>query len=150
MLTKRSKYPFLNMQVGQSFTLPSGWDMQHARVAASEYGRRHNMVFTCRMQDDGSMIVYRIEGTQATVDKRGRASKRVIPDVLTAANSGMPTEQQFRDWLATLPPGTSYDMPHHYDSMYARFVVWTMTYGLNTSTAIATMITDTGLLRFMR
>ncbi len=45
-LTKQ--YPFGEIKVGQYFEVRDRF--QHARVAASEYGRKHRMCFTCRMQ----------------------------------------------------------------------------------------------------
>lgn len=151
-VTKRSNYPFKNMVVGQSFTLPVGWDMQHARVSASEYGRRHNAVFTCRMQEDGSMRIYRVALSQQDIDRRGRNSMRVIPstEILTLANANVPTEDQFKQWLGTLTPGSHYDMPISYSTVYQRMASWVVSYGLEHGVPYSTSLTASGLLRIAR
>lgn len=113
-LTKQ--YPFESMSVGDSFTVIARF--QHARVAASEYGRKHGCVFTCRMQEDRTMIVYRVEANQASVDVRGRRGRRRI-----VANAD-PTALQFDAWLQGFSVGQSYTMPSSYVHLYAAMQAW--------------------------
>lgn len=77
MFTRTSQYNFAALEVGKYIQVYT--QFQHARVAASEYGRKHNKVFTCRKQEDGSMKIYRVANDQANVDRRGRNAMRAIP-----------------------------------------------------------------------
>jgi hypothetical protein len=104
------------MSVGDSFTVTERF--QHCRVAASEYSRRFNVVFTCRKQDDDTMIVYRVANDQKPVDQRGRHGRRKIVTV------SEPTAMQFDQWLASFEPGQSYVMPETYSHLFAAIIAW--------------------------
>lgn len=104
------------MSVGDSFIVASRF--QHARVAASEYAKRHGCVFTCRMQPDRTMIVYRVASDQARIDNRGRIGKRRI----VACTD--PTAMQFDTWLATFQVGQAYSMPASYSHIYVAMQAW--------------------------
>lgn len=121
--TLTGQYPFAALTVGNYFIVYGRY--QHARVAASEYGRKHGMVFSCRMQPDRTMRVYRVASDQANVDKRGRQGKRRIDTSIV-----MPTEQQFYEWLATFTPGQSFSMPTTYRPHYLLMTAWTTLYAL--------------------
>ncbi len=58
----RSKYPFVDMDVGDSFLIPDPTDTERKRVqtSAASYGRRHNKHFVTRTTHDG-IRVWRIE-----------------------------------------------------------------------------------------
>lgn len=116
-MTLTASYPFRSMSVGDSFVIRQRF--QHCRVAASEYAHRHGVVFTCRMQADRSMIVYRVASDQHPVDQRGRNGRRHIP-----SQSSDPTALQFDTWLASLAPGQSYLMPASYRHLYAAMQAW--------------------------
>lgn len=124
--TLTSQYPFDALAVGNYFTVYSRY--QHARVAASEYGRKHGLVFSCRMQPDRTMRVYRVASDQQKVDQRGRQGKRRIDHVLA-----MPTEQEFYQWLATFAPGQSFSMPTTYRAHYLLMQAWCSLYAIKTS-----------------
>jgi hypothetical protein len=47
------KYPFENMQVGDSFLLPETIKRTSVAVAAMRYGRNNNKKFTVRKTKDG-------------------------------------------------------------------------------------------------
>ena len=55
------KYPFDKMKVGDSFLVPSDVTRQAVAVAASRYGKAHNMKFSTRQLKDGSFRCWRIE-----------------------------------------------------------------------------------------
>jgi hypothetical protein len=123
-MTLTSQYHFASLTVGNYITVVERF--QHARVAASEFARRHGMVFSCRMQPDGTMRVYRVAADQAKVDVRGRTGKRRIP-----ARVDLPTKAQFMQWLDTLPVGTLYYMPISYASHYMLFDAWIDIYNMH-------------------
>lgn len=47
------RYPFKDMQVGDSFLLPPGVKRTAVNVAALRYGRKHGMKFTIRKVPEG-------------------------------------------------------------------------------------------------
>lgn len=49
----RLKYPFDDMQVGDSFLITEAGMVKNARSAAWMYSRRHGMKFSCRKVDGG-------------------------------------------------------------------------------------------------
>ena len=55
----RLKYPFKEMEVGDSFSVPPE-DKDRVRSSASLAGMRLSRKFTLRRQDDGSFRVWRI------------------------------------------------------------------------------------------
>ena len=118
-------YPFDSMSVGDSFTILTRF--QHARVAASEYSRKHGVCFTCRMQDDGSMKVYRCENNQLPVDQRGRRGRRRI---VQAVNE--PSSAQFGEWLSTFDIGQRYNMPAIYAHLFTAMQAWCELHSLRT------------------
>lgn len=123
-MTLTDTYPLRALAVGQYFTVYSRF--QHARVAASEYGRKHGMAFSCRMQDDGTMRVYRCERSQATIDQRGRNGKRRIE------YATIPTQEQFNSWLATFAPGQLQVIPRTMREHYLLMQAWLSLYVLTT------------------
>lgn len=138
--TLTSQYPFDAMTVGSVFTVYSRF--QHARVAASEYGRKHGCVFTCRMQDDGSMQVHRVSNDQANVDQRGRRSNRRL-----AHATNDPTREQFMQWIGSFEIGQSYTMPIAYTHLYSAMTAWCEVYSLRINRSIvATLLPDMTLL----
>ena len=50
-----SRYPFRYMSVGHSFLVPRAKEAA-VRTAARDYGKLHNMRFTCRNQPDGTRV----------------------------------------------------------------------------------------------
>lgn len=54
----RARYPFAQMEPGQSFVAPPS-ENKGVRSAAHSYGKRHGQTFTCRRQDDGAVRVWR-------------------------------------------------------------------------------------------
>lgn len=55
----RSKYPFREMDVGDSFAAPDE-DKERLRCAASSAGIRLGRKFSIRKQDDGSLRCWRL------------------------------------------------------------------------------------------
>lgn len=55
-----TKYPFLEMKIGQSFVFQPGEKLRSFRSCASSFGQRNNMKFTVQKQDDGSYRCWRI------------------------------------------------------------------------------------------
>ena len=55
----RSKYPFQEMEVGDSFKVPETM-LQRARGAAYQYARRSKTKFTCRA-NQGKIRIWRIK-----------------------------------------------------------------------------------------
>jgi hypothetical protein len=126
-MTLTATYPLAALAVGQFFTVNSR--LQHARVAASEYGRKHGMAFSCRVQEDGSMRVYRCERSQAVIDQRGRNGKRRI-DYQQA-----PTQDQFNTWLATFDAGQLQVISNTMHDHYLLMQAWLSLYALQTGQA---------------
>ena len=58
-LVRFTRYPFPEMEVGDSFECPAS-EAKRARAAAIGYGARHNMKFSARKQADGSYRLWRI------------------------------------------------------------------------------------------
>ena len=56
----RWKYPFDQMEVGDSFAVPEGINRTRVSVAAMRYGREHKMKFTVRQMPDRSLRCWRI------------------------------------------------------------------------------------------
>ncbi len=54
------KYPFADMQVGDSFPIPPTMKRQTVNVAAMRYGKKHGMKFTVRLTEDRSYRCWRI------------------------------------------------------------------------------------------
>jgi hypothetical protein len=138
-----SEYPFDALAVGNYFTVHD--HMQHARVAASEYGRKHGMVFSCRMQPDRTMRVYRCDGSQANVDKRGRQGKRAIPTTIK-----QPTKQEFFDWLSTFKPGQLFVMPSTYTATFLLMQAWTELYSIKNAATFRSALQSDGTLLIAR
>lgn len=135
MPTLTSSYPLDSLAVGQYFTVNYRARFQHARVAASEFGRKHSRAFSCRIQDDGqTMRVYRVADSQAHVDKRGRNGRRMLPAIPQSIVE--PTRVQFLEWLRTFAPGQSYSMPVSYSAMYLNMVSWCFEYSSQTGILI--------------
>lgn len=151
-MNKTRLYNLKSMQIGQSVRLPKGWDMQHARVAASDYGRRHNKVFTCRMQEDGSMLIYRCELTQRDIDRRGAVSMREIPstEIMTLAHVLAPTKEQFTQWLASFAVGQTATLKSQYKPSYKDMVGYVIDYALSTGKGLSTSVSADGLLIIQR
>lgn len=124
-------YNFGSLQVGDYLVIYDRF--QHARVAASEYGRKHSMVFSCRMQPNQTMHIYRVSGSQAGVDRRGRQGKRIIPRKVD-----MPSKVDFLNWLDTLNPGQHVNMVQDYEGMYPVMQAWCELYSLRTGKLIGT------------
>lgn len=55
----RSRYPFAQMEPGDTFAVPAE-ENKGVRSAAHSYGKRHNQTFTCRRQPDGKVRVWRV------------------------------------------------------------------------------------------
>lgn len=56
-----SKWPFKDMQVGDSFAVPEGVGRTTVSIAAMRYGRKHGGKFTVRMVADRSLRCWRVE-----------------------------------------------------------------------------------------
>ena len=56
-----TRYPFAEMKVGDSFLVPSDVTRQAVAVAATRYGRKHNMKFSTRQLKDGGFRCWRLE-----------------------------------------------------------------------------------------
>jgi len=56
-----TRYPFDKMKVGDSFLVPSDVTRQAVAVAATRYGRKHNMKFSTRQLKDGGFRCWRTE-----------------------------------------------------------------------------------------
>ena len=54
------RYPFDQMEVGDSFAVPEGINRTRVSVAAMRYGRDHGMKFTVRQMPDRSLRCWRI------------------------------------------------------------------------------------------
>ena len=55
------RYPFHQMQVGDSFAIPPDIRRETVAVAALRYGRKHDMKFVVRLMPDRSYRCWRIE-----------------------------------------------------------------------------------------
>jgi|SRR5882724_3563429 len=126
-MNRTKQYGFESLSVGNYVVVTERF--QHARVAASEYGRKNNAVFSCRMQDDGSMHVYRCDATQATVDVRGARGKRRIH------YSNGPTRDQFNAWLTGLAACTV-TMPATYAAQFDLMSAWCELYSLRSGVQV--------------
>ena len=56
-----ARYPFADMQIGDSFAVPPTIKRSAINVAAMRYGRRHGMRFTVRQVADKTFRCWRIE-----------------------------------------------------------------------------------------
>jgi hypothetical protein len=56
-----AKFPFKDMQVGDSFAVPPDVKRPAVNVAAMRFGRKHGMKFTVRQMPDKSFRCWRIE-----------------------------------------------------------------------------------------
>ena len=56
-----NRYPFDEMEVGDSFALPPGVARNTVSVAAGRYGEKHAMKFTVRRMDDKTLRCWRVE-----------------------------------------------------------------------------------------
>jgi hypothetical protein len=56
-----AKFPFKDMQVGDSFAVPPNVKRPAVNVAAMRFGRKHGMKFTVRQMPDKSFRCWRIE-----------------------------------------------------------------------------------------
>lgn len=55
------RYPFDQMEVGDSFAVPPGVSRTTVAIAAMRYGRDHDMKFTIRMMPDRSYRCWRVK-----------------------------------------------------------------------------------------
>ena len=58
--TKRAKWPFRKMEIGDSFELPDH-EVKNARSSAYQLALRTNMKFIIRKMQDGTFRCWRIE-----------------------------------------------------------------------------------------
>jgi hypothetical protein len=56
-----ARYPFDEMQIGDSFIVPPELSRNTVSVAAGRYGDKHQMKFTVRRMDDKTLRCWRIE-----------------------------------------------------------------------------------------
>ena len=56
-----SKWPFKDMQVGDSFAVPTDISRTTVSIAALRYGRKHGMRFTVRTTTDRTLRCWRLE-----------------------------------------------------------------------------------------
>jgi len=56
-----AKFPFKDMQVGDSFAVPHDVKRPAVTVSAMRFGRKHGMKFTVRQMPDKSFRCWRIE-----------------------------------------------------------------------------------------
>ena len=56
----KPKYPFLEMDVGDSFVVPLVDRARPVRTAATRASKVYGKKFACRIQTDGSLRVWRI------------------------------------------------------------------------------------------
>lgn len=56
-----ARYPFGEMEVGDSFAIPPGVARNTVTVSAGRYGEKHQMKFIVRMMPDRTMRCWRIE-----------------------------------------------------------------------------------------
>lgn len=54
------RFPFADMQVGDSFAVPPDVKRPAVTVAAMRYGRKHGMKFTIRLTPDRSLRCWRV------------------------------------------------------------------------------------------
>jgi hypothetical protein len=137
-MTRTSQYHLETLAIGDSIVVTERF--QHARVAASEYARRNNACFTCRMQDDGSMIIYRVNLDQRPIDARGRRGKRKIVSTVD------PTALQFQQWLGSFAPGSSYTMPRSYSHLFVAMIAWCELYSIKTGITVTAHVMNGELL----
>lgn len=55
------RYPFDQMEVGDSFAVPEGISRTRVSIAAMRYGRDHKMKFTVRQMPDRSLRCWRVK-----------------------------------------------------------------------------------------
>lgn len=55
-----AKYPFAQMQVGDSFRVPDGVSRTTISVAAKRFGDKNKMKFTVRLTEDRSLRCWRV------------------------------------------------------------------------------------------
>jgi len=55
------RWPFPDMQVGDSFIVPEGIKRVTVNVAAKRYGDKHKMRFTVRLTEDRKLRCWRTE-----------------------------------------------------------------------------------------
>lgn len=55
----RARYPFADMEIGDSFVAPAE-ENKGVRSAAHSYSKRHGKTFTCHRQVDGTVRVWRV------------------------------------------------------------------------------------------
>ena len=56
-----NRYPFGEMEVGDSFAVPPSTSRNNVAASASRYGDKHKMKFTVRKYKDGAYRCWRIE-----------------------------------------------------------------------------------------
>ena len=54
------RYPFADMEPGDSFAVPPEIKRTAINVAALRYGRKHKMKFTIRLTDDRTLRCWRV------------------------------------------------------------------------------------------
>jgi hypothetical protein len=54
-------FPFSQMQIGDSFLIPSNIKRSTASVAAKRYAQKHKVKFVSRKMDDGAIRMWRVE-----------------------------------------------------------------------------------------
>ena len=56
-----TKYPFEQMEVGDSFALPPSASRENVAAATSRYGKNHKKIFTVRKSNDGTFRCWRLK-----------------------------------------------------------------------------------------
>lgn len=109
-ITRRRKYPFNELTVGMSFTVPAevADQFRHVRVAASDYARRNDVRIRCNVQADGSMIVWRDKDNGSTVEQP----------------STKPSKFEFVSYLATMQLNQSFTLKSEFSSRFEQFGTW--------------------------
>lgn len=55
------RYPFAQMEIGDSFAVPEGINRTRVSVAAKRHGDKHGQKFTVRIMPDRSFRCWRVE-----------------------------------------------------------------------------------------
>lgn len=59
-IQRRCKYPFSDMQVGGSLHPKTEIEYRNCRTSAQAYGKKHNMKFLSRIENDNGVVKYGI------------------------------------------------------------------------------------------
>ena len=131
-ITRKLKYPFNELIVGTSFTVPAEMadQFRHVRASASDYARRYDVRIRCCVQANGTLLVWR---------EMNEAEK------IAAVNVQHPTKFEFVAYLAAMKVNQSLTLKQDLSERFEQLIDWLLEYAAESGSTFTHNATETEL-----